>query len=677
MFVEIGHQYALDVVSGKRLASSYAIGSCQRYLDDLDMAEFGDYCFDAEAAEKYLRLVQKFHHVKGTWDNPEIIYEPWQHFIFMNIMGWKVRATGHRRFRTAHVEVPRGNGKAHPIDEVVPTPTGLKKWGGIEIGSELLDRHGGICRVVGKTPTTMQEVWRVTFSDGSVVETSGEHEWISGGAVVETRQLSSGSIVCDCYLVESVERTGTYKPMFCVEVDSIDNQYLISSSYIPTHNSLMASQAALYFLALDNPVGNTISCCATKRDQARIVLDSARAMAQKCIPFLKHTGVEVLAHTIKHDASNSEVVALSSDYSSLDGRADVLSICDELHAMNRKTFETIESGMSKRRDSLLLCITTAGYDIDGIGSSQSSYAKRVALGTIQDDTFFSMVHCADDSDDPLSPATWEKANPNWTVSVDEVNLAAKAKKAAENAYDLANFRIKHLNQWIGEAKRYFSMDLWDTIADPSITMERFKGKQPVVGLDLAAKFDLTGHVSLFKEGEHYYIVDRAYIPQETFDKASNDVYSEAAKEGNLIVQEGKIIHYQSLRDSFLSLHSQCRPSAVMFDPWNALEFGQHVLDAGYNAVEFRMNVGNMSEAMKKVEALIREGKIHHSGSTILKYCMGNVVAQEDKNGNVFPRKSHELLKIDLAVALIMALGGMLNLEPPKTSVYEIRGIRTI
>lgn len=65
-----------------------------------------------DIAEKYLRLVQKFEHVKGDWRTVNIIYEPWQNFIFMNIMGFINKETGKRRFRTAHIEVPRGSGKS-------------------------------------------------------------------------------------------------------------------------------------------------------------------------------------------------------------------------------------------------------------------------------------------------------------------------------------------------------------------------------------------------------------------------------------------------------------------------------------------------------------------------------------------------------------------------------------
>ena len=37
--------------------------------------------------------------------------EPWQVFIIGSLFGWKVRKTGRRRYRDAHIEIPRKNGK--------------------------------------------------------------------------------------------------------------------------------------------------------------------------------------------------------------------------------------------------------------------------------------------------------------------------------------------------------------------------------------------------------------------------------------------------------------------------------------------------------------------------------------------------------------------------------------
>ena len=101
--------------------------------------------------------------------------------------------------------------------------------------------------------------------------------------------------------------------------------------------------------------------------------------------------------------------------------------------------------MSKRRDSLMLVITTAGFDTSGIGYSQSVYAKKVALQETEDESFFSIVFTLDEKDDFMKPENWIKANPNMDVSVDPENFEAKAKKAYANGADLTNFKVKHLN----------------------------------------------------------------------------------------------------------------------------------------------------------------------------------------------------------------------------------------
>ena len=49
------------------------------------------------------------------------------------------------------------------------------------------------------------------------------------------------------------------------------------------------------------------------------------------------------------------------------------------------------------------------------------------------------------------------------------------------------------------------------------------------------------------------------------------------------------------------------------------------------------------------------GRIHHNGDPILSWCISNVVAHEDTNGNYKPNKPKRSAKIDGAVALIMAV----------------------
>jgi phage terminase large subunit-like protein len=44
-----------------------------------------------------------------------------------------------------------------------------------------------------------------------------------------------------------------------------------------------------------------------------------------------------------------------------------------------------------------------------------------------------------------------------------------------------------------------------------------------------------------------------------------------------------------------------------------------------------------------------------TANPVLAWCIGNVVGQEDRRGNLFPTKQRDA-KIDAAVALLMAIG---------------------
>ncbi len=545
-----GHQYAEDIVAGKIIACKYIKAACAKYLWEVDDTS-KSWIFDKDAAEKFLRAVQKFDHVIGHWPTKNIVYEPWQCWVWMNIMGFKDKETGFRRFRIAHIEIARGNAK-----------------------------------------------------------------------------------------------------------------------------SAMASQAALYFLALDNPNGNMISTVATKKDQARIVLDSARLMARKNSSFLKHTGCKVLAHSISHAKSGSIVRALASEHSGLDGLNDILAILDELHAMKRDTFEVIYSGMSKRSDSLTLCITTAGQDVHSVGCSQSAYAKKVCLEEVVDEQFFAAVYCLDEGDDWEDEATWIKPNPNLGVSVDLRTLQAKISKALETPADIPNIKIKHMNMWISEAQAFYSLEAWDKCYDPNLKLEDFRGKVCRTGLDLASHIDITSHAILMREKDGTYAIwDKSYLPEDTIRSAKNVLYDDCVAKGFLIATPGAAINYDFIRNEAEELGKIIRIAECLYDAWNATETAQK-LSSKIEMVKISMNVANLSEPMKKLDALMRAGKIRHNGSPLLRWCLGNVVAKEDHNGNVFPRKSHTKLKIDPIVAILMALAGWLQTEQ-MDSVYESRGIRTL
>jgi phage terminase large subunit-like protein len=120
--VEKANRYAKAVVSGKILACKWVRLACQRHLDDLKRAKTRafPYKFDPDRAGRVCRFIELFPHVKGHWATPQpgkkgselLKLEDWQCFYLCSVWGWVEKKSGHRRFRTAYLEVPRKNGKS-------------------------------------------------------------------------------------------------------------------------------------------------------------------------------------------------------------------------------------------------------------------------------------------------------------------------------------------------------------------------------------------------------------------------------------------------------------------------------------------------------------------------------------------------------------------------------------
>jgi phage terminase large subunit-like protein len=69
-----------------------------------------------------------------------------------------------------------------------------------------------------------------------------------------------------------------------------------------------------------------------------------------------------------------------------------------------------------------------------------------------------------------------------------------------------------------------------------------------------------------------------------------------------------------------------------------------------------MTTRHLSEPMKLIAALVDAGRLHHDGNLASTWMFSNVECVEDRNGNIFPRKAKPELKIDAAIATILAIG---------------------
>lgn len=425
--------------------------------------------------------------------------------------------------------------------------------------------------------------------------------------------------------------------------------------------SCLSSGVALYCLLADHEPGAEVYSFATTRDQAGIVFGDAKRMAQQTPSLCKHFGLEILAHSLYVEPTNSTFQAKSAEGSTLDGLNTHLAIIDELHAhKTRAVYDVVETSLGKRKNSLMWVITTAGFDTSGICYEVRTMVRNVLNRSVVDESQFGIIYGLDEGDDWKSLAALEKANPNWGVSVMPEVVTSLQKKAIAIPSAAGNFMTKHLDVWCSAASGWMNMPAWNKCAREELRREDFEGEPCYIGLDLGSKSDMTAKVLMFpredRDGRTYFVTFADfYLPSRAIETSPNSQYRGWVEQGLIRVTEGAMTDFNVVEEDIREDLSRYSVQSIAYDPWQATQLISSLEDSGAPLVECRMTVQQISEPMKTLEALVLDGRIQHDGNPCLTWMMGNVVAKVDAKDNIFPRKERYEQKIDGPVAMIIAL----------------------
>jgi phage terminase large subunit-like protein len=454
--------------------------------------------------------------------------------------------------------------------------------------------------------------------------------------------------------------------------------------FVPRGNgkTTMVAPLSLCMLALDGEGGAEIYAAAVTRQQAKLVFTTARFMAAREKDFCSLYDIKISSTVITQAVSASEFRPLSRDASTMDGLNVYLAVLDEFaQHKSREVHDVLVTATGKRKQSLIFGISTASSNQSGVGYEQWKYAQQVLEQKVHDEQYFCILYTIDENDDWTKESTHQKANPNWGVSVmpDVIaNLCEKAQQvpALQNA-----FKQKHLNIWTSAATAWMNMQTWRKMADPTLTDEMFEGMECIEAVDLASKIDLCAKIKLFRreidDVAHYYVKANFWLPQATVDRVAGNIVDDqsasSAHDSRYTdwVEKGWITACPGETNDFTAIEQTVKDDATKYiiedfayDPWQALQMATNLDKEGIPVIEYRPTVANFSPPMKEVEALVREGRLHHDGNPVLDWCVGCTLMLEDMKGNIYPRKdkNDKTQKIDGLVALLMAMGRRMAID---------------
>lgn len=434
--------------------------------------------------------------------------------------------------------------------------------------------------------------------------------------------------------------------------------------------SILISGVALYeFLLGNSPAfSRQIFCTANDKKQANIVF----TMIKKRLNSLRSRdgdtkrGTKVVRDEIRNLDDYSYVRALSKDTGTVDGFEPHIGILDE-YAASKTTemMELLESGQALLDNSMIMIISTAGFDLNApMHTVEYPYATKVLKGDIVDDTYFAYIAEQDSVDEVEDPKNWIKSNPILAVDAlnDQVNgyLQKRWTEAKEKGTKNAVL-VKNFNMWRqAEEDSYMDVETWE---EAEIEPIDITGQRVWFGIDVGKSSDLYAVSWLIPQEGYWYADSYAFVATkyglDAKIKADRLDYRRLQDLGQCEITEleSGIIDvervYQWL-DDFVN-QNNLDVQAICFDP---AQYGSLLTQIEKNHPEWeqisiRQGTLTLSMPTKQFRDDVLDHRIKHPNNEILSGAIANAVLKSDNNG-VRIDKNKYANKIDALDALLDA-----------------------
>lgn len=477
-------------------------------------------------------------------------------------------------------------------------------------------------------------------------------------------RLTEGEWAGKPFILEGWQANDIVRPVFGWKRADGTRRFRRCIIWVPRKNGKTELAAGLALLTLlgDAEPGAQVFSIAKDKSQAELVFNKACAMANHSAEL---TGaLQVLKTALYCPSINGSFRPLTGSPKGKHGLSMHGMIGDEVHEWPDSDLYTfVHQSSGARRQPLEFLISTAGQR-RGFGWELWEHCERVREGGAVDAETHIVTYAADPEDDWTDPAVWAKANPNLGVSLKFKYLESECARAKDNPRLENDFKRYHLNIWTEQATRWIALHKWDEcIGDvPWADLPQWlAGKRCFGGVDLSSKIDLAAKVLTFppQPGLNCWaVVPSFYVPEERIpDRVKTDrvPYDRWERMKALKATGGNVIDYDYIKADILRDARAFELISLGFDPWNALQIMLQMQAEAINAVEVRQGFITLSGPSKELESFVVSQKLQHGGHPILRWCAGNVAADEDAAGNIKPSKAKSTERIDGIAGLVTGL----------------------
>ena len=426
--------------------------------------------------------------------------------------------------------------------------------------------------------------------------------------------------------------------------------------------SLFASAIIAYMAYMDDEHGAKVYCLAPKLGQARIVFDNFYKMLEKKTVLLKMSHKRRSDIYVSETNTSIEPLAFSSKKS--DGYNPHLVVNDELAswigASGLRQYEVMKSALGARRQPLILNISTAGYEDDGIFDELYTRSTSVLKGTSGERRLLPLLYMIDEDDVASSWGNFEtlkKSNPNMGISVSEEFYQEEIIIAKNSLSKKAEFLTKYCNIKQNSSVAWLDREDVERASLEGVTLENFRGSYAVGGIDLSQTVDLTAASVLIEREGKLYAFCQFFMPANRLEKGQQIdrvTYDIFVKKGIVTLSGENYVNYKDVLQWFIDIRDQYEMYILQvgYDRYSAQYLVDDMEDNGFRMDDVHQGE-NLTPVIREFEGYIKDGSFFIPGNNLLRGHFLNVALKQNaETRKVRPVKREQRARIDGFVSVI-------------------------
>lgn len=423
--------------------------------------------------------------------------------------------------------------------------------------------------------------------------------------------------------------------------------------------TLFASAIIAYMNYIENEYGPKTYCLAPKLEQANIVYENFFQMVLK-EPELKEI-TKKRRSDIYIAAFNASIKPIAFNAKKSDGYNPQLVINDEIASWRGdpglKQYEVMKSALGARKQPLILSISTAGYENDGIYDELIARGTAWLKGTSEEKRILPILYMIDD------PEKWDdinelkKANPNMGVSVKEDYFHEEIAIAKNSISKKTEFLVKYCNIKQNSSQAWLdAVTVQKSIAD--VSLEDFRGCYAVAGMDLSQTTDLTAASVVIEKNGILYGFTRFFMPRQKLENNQDGVpYEIYVKKGILKISGEHHVDYEDVYNFFkdeILKYYEIIPLKIGYDRYSATYLVDK-LKLDFN-VDDVIQGENLAGVIREFEGILLDGNFKIANNPLLQAHFLNVALKHNLETRKFrPVKIEQRARIDGFVSVIDAM----------------------